>query len=134
MRGARWVQKEVLNRFPSARLRVYTVWQPILLTDFRFARSESLLDDPRVVHLWDRNKAVGRWFARYRGPQGNCFIDQDVAWDLFYLFGPEAQWRESPGPLEVCGGPVIEASGKLAAGVGRLLGAEPGAEGERGTH
>jgi len=107
------VQKEVLEKFPSAKLRVYAVWQPMLPTDSRFTRRESLLADPRVVHLWDRDKAVGRWFATYRGPQNDCFMG-DVAWDLFYLFGPDARWGERPDSLVACGGPVIERSGKLA--------------------
>ena len=111
---------EASEKFPSARLRVYAVWQPILPTDFRYTRRESLLADPRVTHLWDRNQAVGRWFASYRGPQGDCFMG-DVAWDLFYLFGPEAQWGEGPDPLIACGGPVIEVSGKLAAAITPLL-------------
>jgi len=107
------VQKEVLEKFPSAKLRVYAVWQPMLPTDSRFTRRESLLADPRVVHLWDRDKAVGRWFATYRGPQNDCFMG-DVAWDLFYLFGPDARWGERPDSLVACAGPVIEQSGKLA--------------------
>ncbi len=113
MRGARWVQKEVLEKFPSAKLRVYAVWQPMLPTDSRFTRRESLLADPRVVHLWDRDKAVGRWFATYRGPQNDCFMGE-VAWDLFYLFGADARWGERPDSLVACAGPVIEQSGKLA--------------------
>ncbi len=125
MRGARWVQKEVLEKFPSARLRVYAVWQPILPTDFRFTRRASLLADPRVTHLWDREKAVGQWFASYRGPEGDCFMG-DVAWDLFYVFGLEAQWGDRPDPLVACGGPVIEKSGKLAAAIAPLLVADPG--------
>jgi hypothetical protein len=119
-RGARWVRTDVLGKFPSARLRVYAVWQPILPTDFRFTRRESLLADSRVIHLWDRNKAVGRWFATYRGGEDDCFMG-DVAWDLFYLFGPDAHWGERPDPLVACGGPVIEKSEKLAAAIRPLL-------------
>ncbi len=130
MRGARWVRTEVLETFPSARLRVYAVWQPILPTDFRFTRRESVLADPRVIHLWDRNKAIGRWFATYRGPQDDCFMG-DVAWDLFYLFGPDARWGESPDSLVACGGPVIEKSGTLAAAIRPLLMADAVEHGSR---
>jgi hypothetical protein len=135
--GASWAQKEILERHPDAKLRVYAVWQPILFSDFRVAWREGLLHDPRVVHLWDADKAVARWFAEYsdlRAEDGS----RPPAWDLLYLFGPDARWDKALDKPEAGDGPIVKAGPRLlpviearlgalaAAGQGERSHAEPG--------
>ena len=45
----------------SDRLRVYTVWEPILRTDnaASAAKSHALLDDPRVIQYWTDTRDLG---------------------------------------------------------------------------
>ena len=47
-----------------------------------------VMPDPRALHYWDGEKAVGTWLAQqdrywqlFRGPS---------AWDIYYVFGPDA--------------------------------------------
>ena len=51
------------------------------------------MPDPRVVHFWDGAAQIGQWFARevdeYEG----------IAWDIYYLYGPDATWESVPSPL-----------------------------------
>ena len=58
------------------------------------------LPDPRVVHFWDGEHVVGKWFAReVDGYQG-------IAWDVYYLYGPDATWETVPSALSGSGGTI----------------------------
>ena len=49
--------------------------------------------DPRVIHLWDEEKIAGQWFAEH-------VEDYDgIVWDIYYLYGSEANWELIPQPL-----------------------------------
>jgi hypothetical protein len=90
----------------------------VLPTDDRSSWDASLLDDPRVVNLWDRELGLSRWVAGRRDlgiePLG------PVVYDAFLLFGPDARWDSAPAGLLASGLPVIGESSKLASAVGRL--------------
>lgn len=64
MQGARWVQREVLDKHPDAELHVYAVWFDVLLGDDRSAWNPDLLVDPRVTQYWDSDRTLGTWFPR----------------------------------------------------------------------
>ena len=51
-----------------------------------------ILDDPRVLHYWDENKRVGRFYAG-KDPESD---DAEVVWDAFYLYANDAKWLEKP--------------------------------------
>ena len=85
------------------------------------ARSEvdtELLADPRVTQLWDGERVVGRWLAD-AGVGERSY--SGVVWDAYYLFGPDAEWNERPGPLAGFGAPVISDSAALEREVAPLL-------------
>ena len=51
------------------------------------------MPDPRVMHFWDGEYVAGRWFTRQvDGYEG-------IAWDIYYLYGPDASWETIPSPL-----------------------------------
>jgi hypothetical protein len=99
--GARWVQKRLLTENPSARLRVYVVWLPMLAKDARQTCDRAALPDARALHYWDGRREVAKWFAR------NVEGRDGVAWDVYYLHGPEAVWGAVPSPLAGSGGTVF---------------------------
>ena len=76
-----------------------------------------MLDDPRVVHYWDEQKKVGRFFAG-KDPETS---DPDVVWDAFYLYGPDAQWLTKPEPLLSTGATVLDKFEVLKTDLGPLL-------------
>ena len=51
------------------------------------------MPDPRVVHFWDGAAEVGQWFGREMDGYGG------IAWDIYYLYGPDATWESVPSPL-----------------------------------
>jgi len=86
-------------------LQVYVIWVPILPTDERSQWDEELLNEPRVTHLWDEERAAGQWFA----DPDNLGLQYPglVMWDAFLLFGREARWDGAPSHLLVSGWTVI---------------------------
>ena len=83
----------------------------MVATDSRSRWPAGLLDDPRVRHWWDEKKVVGRWYGRHP----DYGDDPDlVAWDVFFLYGPDSRWGETgPSGLASWGYPIVEAREKL---------------------
>jgi hypothetical protein len=63
----------------------------MLAGDSRGAWDAHVLDDPRVVSLWDGSRLAGKWFAdRSIGGLGG---PGNVVWDAYYAFAKNARWR-----------------------------------------
>ena len=92
------MQKEILEKHPSSKLRVYVVWFSMLPTDARsrWGWTGGVLTDSRTSHFWDERRVVGRWFAEHGNPEDS---DGGIVWDTYYLYGPDAYWDSKPGPL-----------------------------------
>ena len=65
----------------------------------------NVITDPRVVHFWDDQKVVGKWFAQQETP---AEIDAGIVWDAYFLYGPDAQWNAKPEPLISFGATVLD--------------------------
>jgi hypothetical protein len=80
----------------SDDVRVYAVWVPILLSDsyFTVPRATNRLPDPRVSHYWDGNGKLVRGYAQV------LKLDEGKpAWDVYFVFDRDAEWREGvPAP------------------------------------
>ena len=85
----------------------------MLGADSREDWDSKVLDDPRVVHFWDQRARTGRWFGDHVAGRG-------LAWDAFFLYGPDATWVETPEPLASTGRTIIHQHEKLKADLGRL--------------
>jgi hypothetical protein len=108
--GASWVRTHVLDAHPDADLTVYAIWLPMLPGDDRSAWDGGVLDDPRVVSLWDGSRIAGRWFADQR--TGELAAPGDVLWDAYLAFDESAAWRGEPTGLVAAGSTIIgETSG-----------------------
>jgi hypothetical protein len=74
------------------------------------------MPDNRVMHFWDGETLIGEWFAEevegYRG----------IAWDVYYLFGPDATWDKIPAPMIGSGGTIYGEREALREQVNTLLG------------
>jgi hypothetical protein len=55
--------------------------------------SERVLPDSRVVHYWDGAAKISDWFA-----ENVENIDAKAWWDVYYLYGEDAEWEDVPGP------------------------------------
>ncbi|MBA3450181.1 MAG: hypothetical protein H0T18_03090 [Chloroflexia bacterium] len=77
----------------------------MLPTDDRDEWDSQLLADPRVTHLWDANRTLGRWLA----DEQNIDLGEtgEIVWDAFLLFGPEATWERAPSQPLAWGAPIV---------------------------
>jgi hypothetical protein len=114
------VQREILETDPAADLRVYAVWVPFMGGTSEAADvSRRVLPDPRVLQFWDGSSLTSTWFAR------NVEHSSAPAWDVYYLYGPQARWTDTPGPLVSSGGTIIGASSALKDAITPLLARVP---------
>jgi hypothetical protein len=77
----------------------------MLAGDSRAAWDAHVLDDPRVVSLWDGSRVAGKWFADHstgglRGPG-------DVVWDAYFAFERTSEWQREPTGLLAAGSDII---------------------------
>ena len=114
------MQREILAAEPDAELSVYAVWVPFLGGTSEAARvSRRVLPDPRVIQFWDGSAVTSEWFAE------NVDHSPGPAWDVYYLFGPDASWTDVPGPIAASGGTIIGRSQALRDAITPLLGERP---------
>jgi hypothetical protein len=74
--------------------------------DSRGAWDAHMLDDPRVVSLWDGSRLAGKWFAdRSLGGLGGS---GNIVWDAYYAFTAGARWRNEPSGLLAAGSDIID--------------------------
>ena len=85
--------REVLERMPEAKLKVLTLWSPILRRDSKGAaeRATAYLSDPRTEHFWDLwTFGVRTYTQQFQYPQNK------KAWDIFILYDADLTWGEKP--------------------------------------
>ncbi len=94
-------------------MRVYAIWFAMFPGDAR-SKWKDRLRDPRVSHLWDEKKIVGRWFAQH-------LHQKKTVWDAYILYSRQAHWNLESPPIASWGGPVIARSHELRRNLIRLL-------------
>lgn len=122
--GARWVQKEILEKQPDADLHVYAVWFSMLESDSRPRWPRDALTDPRVEHFWDEKRVLGRWYAddlKLKLWSRTLGTWTDALWDAYLLYDPEARWSSGPRPLFAWGTTIMETREELRAKLKALL-------------
>lgn len=114
------MQSHILDKTPTDDLQVYAIWVPFLGGNEHAADlSQRALPDPRVVQYWDGAAATSDWFAK------NVQQSPAPAWDVYFLYGPDAEWTSVPGPLVSSGGSIIGQSSALESAITPLLQSVP---------
>lgn len=108
--GAKWIEEEVLAKYPDEEIEVYAVWFKMIPTDRKSRWKEELLNDERTTHYWDEGRKLGRWISE--NVEG-CHHLGAVDWDAYYLFDEDAEWNDTLGPIEACGSPILRAKESL---------------------
>jgi hypothetical protein len=85
---------------------VYAIWLPMLAGDSRGAWDAHVLDDPRVVSLWDGSRLAGRWFADHS--IGRLRAPGDIVWDAYLAFRKSSRWRSEPSGVLAAGSDIID--------------------------
>ena len=80
------------------------------------------MTDPRVVHYWDTDQEIGKWFGQNQDEIGFSYFSGATVWDVYLLFGPTAEWADVPSPLESFGFTVPADKEELQSAIDRLWG------------
>ena len=91
----------------------------MLVGDDRSTVDLDLMPDPRVIHYWDGERLLGTWLPQQEGYESITF--GPIAWDTFFLYGPEAEWNEIPDPPLLSGRTIINKRGDLERNLLPLL-------------
>ena len=127
--AAAYIEREILSEHPDGGVNVYAIWTAALADDKVSALDASHFSDSRVSQFWDATGDVGRWFPQHEwGPVQK--VSGPVAYDVFFLFGPDAVWEDAPAPIASFGGggtgmeSIMRARGDLNRDLSRLLSGE----------
>ena len=83
----------------------------MLAGDERSAWDSHVLDDPRVISLWDPERTAGRWFSAHQ--TGGLGGTGGVVWDAYLAFGSRARWQTTPSNLLAAGSDIISTTDNL---------------------
>jgi hypothetical protein len=90
---------------------VYAIWLPMLAGDSRGAWDAHVLDDLRVVSLWDGSRLAGRWFADHS--TGGLAAPGDIVWDAYLAFDKNSHWRSEPNGVLASSSDIIDNANRL---------------------
>ena len=99
---------------PDLDVSVYLVWLPMFPRPMEWWALPKLVEEFSewgVPQYWDDERRVSLAVRERLVPE----IEDEVPWDLFILFGPEASWADAEKHVLVWGEPVIDQAGKLEA-------------------
>jgi hypothetical protein len=121
------VQEELLAKHGDADVRVYANWFSLYPTDLRERWPADVLTDRRVVHFWDEEKHVGRWYGEReqsiesRVAPDSSGLGQSILWDAYLVYGPESRWDEAPTELRRWGRTILRTKESLREAAESLL-------------
>jgi hypothetical protein len=120
--GASAIEK-ILKRHPNIGVVVFSVWEPILPTDWRPRGSRALrrLSDQRVHQFWDFDHHVAAALKTTASTlQPNCCEHNGILWDVAAVYAPGPQWQEvMPVPVFLDGA-VSPVATKLEAAMSKV--------------
>jgi hypothetical protein len=117
----------LLDKYPDADVRVYAVWFSMYPTDARDRWPGDVLTDRRVVHWWNEDRRVGRWYApRMRAmadrlAAGSEGMGGAILWDAYLVYGRDAEWTDAPSGLRRWGRPIFATREPFSETVGNLV-------------
>ena len=93
----RWVFSNIVKTLKSVsddRVKAYIVWLPIFGGDFRgeARKLSNSFRDKRVSYFLDPESSTGQQWERV------LKTERFIAWDVYLLYGTDAQWEEEPPP------------------------------------
>ena len=102
MQGASALEK-LLDQQREPRIRVFVVWEPVLLTDLGAPSTMTLrrVSDLRVSQYWDKEHLV----SHLLGERDR----RSVVWDYVAVYQPGKFWDQAPPEPANSGVPVVRA-------------------------
>lgn len=90
----------MIDEFPSAKLRIFAVWEPVLPTDLAAPSTPSLarLHDPRAAQFWDHDRLL----SHLQGEKDR----KTIVWDHIAIYEPGKAWQDAP-PTPIFAGRTV---------------------------
>lgn len=98
LRGMDDISRDLLSTTRDQRLQTFVVHVPVIGAEAKHVLpAAKLLPSQNVRHYWNESGAVGWWLSQQFAIKNSK--KSVYAWDVWLLFGPEAQWADkSPTP------------------------------------
>lgn len=97
LRGMDDMNKDLLSRTKDGRLQTFVVHVPVIGAKAKdVAPAARLLENPHVRNYWNASGDFGRALAK--AVQLKNDKETVYAWDVWLLYGPEAEWTEASIP------------------------------------
>ena len=96
-------------------MRVFVVWEPVLITDFAPPSTSALarIPDLRAVQYWDRKRALSHLMGEHNRAS--------VIWDYIAVYGPGTLWQDAPPKPVYSDHPVRDVIGGAKDAIQRLM-------------
>ncbi len=95
-------------------MSVHLVWLPVfprLMERWALPRMAEEFSEWKISQYWDDERRVSLELKERVVPE----VEDEVPWDMFILFGPEATWADAEKHVLGWGEPVIHRTEKLEA-------------------
>lgn len=107
LRGAS-AADDVFARFTGKPIRVFVIWEPVLITDWARPSTATLrrVSDLRASQYWDSERLI----SHSMGEQDR----RSVVWDYVAVYSPGTLWGDQPPKPSYQGGPVFRVTDAVA--------------------
>jgi hypothetical protein len=106
---------QLLRGINDKGVRVFVVWEPVLVTDFAAPSTASLarVPDVRAAQYWDRKRALSHLMGEHNRAS--------VVWDHIAVYAPGEMWKDVPPKPAYSDGPVRDVIGGVSDAIQRLI-------------
>ena len=116
--------ESVLRDAHDPSLRVFVVWEPVLLTDWHAPSAAALarIPDTRAVQYWDRGHVLSAEIRRAAqsnaiGVLGTHRLRSLIVWDFVGIYPPGVRWDNAFPAAEFAGAPVVRVIDDVRAAI-----------------
>jgi hypothetical protein len=97
LRGMDDMNRDLLSKTTDSRLRTFVVHVPVIGAQSKDVMpAAKLIDNPNVRHYWNASGEFGRSLSK--AVQLKNDKDLVYAWDVWLLYGPDAEWTTAGPP------------------------------------
>lgn len=105
----------MLERLPDSHVKVFVIWEPVILTDIAPPTSRTLarIPDRRVAQYWDRQRLLSREIVRsaLAEPSKDAheeINERTIVWDTIAVFSAGTRWDTAFPHADYHGYPVAD--------------------------
>jgi len=105
---------QLLRENTGKDIRVFIVWEPVLVTDLAAPSTAALarIPDPRVTQYWDRKRTLSHLLGEHSR--------STIVWDRIAVYAPGERWQDAPPKPAYSDHPVRDVIGGAKDAVERL--------------